>query len=135
VGSLYLDASAVAKVHLDEPGSRELAAVIAATTGSATSIITLIEVPRAVACVRPPLTADESQALFSGMAIIGIDRTIAARAAALAPPLLGTLDAIHLASALELRADLEAFVTYDRRLAEAVTAAGLPVASPGGALA
>jgi predicted nucleic acid-binding protein len=77
------------------------------------------------------MTDGEARALFGGMAIIGIDRTITARAAALAPPALRTLDAIHLASAMELGADLEAFVTYDRRLAEAAAAAGLPVTSPG----
>jgi predicted nucleic acid-binding protein len=130
VGVLYLDASAVAKIRLDEPGSRELVAVVGAATGLATSIITLIEVPRAVARVRSPLTDGEARALFDGMAIIGLDRTITAKAAALAPPALRTLDAIHLASALELGADLEAFVTYDRRLAEAAAAAELPVTSP-----
>lgn len=42
-----------------------------------------------------------------------------------------TLDSIHLASALRVRAVLSAFVSYDRRQLEAAEAVGLPVASPG----
>ena len=60
-----------------------------------------------------------------------VDRTIAALAAALEPPhKLRTLDAIHLATALALRSELDAFVTYDDRLAEAARALGLPVVRP-----
>ncbi len=48
--------------------------------------------------------------------------------------MLRTLDAIHLASALDMGADLEAFVTYDARLAAAARDAGLTVVSPGAQL-
>jgi predicted nucleic acid-binding protein len=43
---------------------------------------------------------------------------------------LRTLDAIHVQSALVLGDELEAFVTYDARQAEAARAAGLPVQMP-----
>ncbi len=46
-------------------------------------------------------------------------------------PMLRTLDALHLASALELGADLDAVVTYDRRLAEAIDLEGVEVVAPG----
>jgi uncharacterized protein len=46
-----------------------------------------------------------------------------------------TLDAIHLAAALEIVLELEAFVTYDQRLADAAAAAGIPTVAPGVALA
>jgi predicted nucleic acid-binding protein len=39
-------------------------------------------------------------------------------------------DAIHLATALHLGPRLTTFVTYDRRLADAVAEAGLPIAVP-----
>lgn len=42
---------------------------------------------------------------------------------------LGTLDAIHLAAAVSVRA--ECLVTYDRRLAQAARSEGLLVAAPG----
>jgi predicted nucleic acid-binding protein len=41
------------------------------------------------------------------------------------------LDAIHLASALSIRADLSAFVAYDHRLCDAASAAGLELLTPG----
>jgi hypothetical protein len=44
---------------------------------------------------------------------------------------LRALDALHLASALELGADLDALVTYDRRLAAGGHAAGLTIVAPG----
>jgi len=46
------------------------------------------------------------------------------------PPLLRTLDAVHLATALSLTARLGTVVTYDRRMTEAAQHLGLPVASP-----
>ncbi|WP_462203481.1 hypothetical protein [Frankia sp. CcWB3] len=56
-------------------------------------------------------------------------------AAAFDDPLLRSLDAIHLATALRLSDEndtrLEAFVTYDKRLLEAARRADLPTASPG----
>ncbi|GAA4940359.1 hypothetical protein GCM10023238_02530 [Streptomyces heliomycini] len=47
-------------------------------------------------------------------------------AAALLVGRLRTLDAIHVASALSLRDDLTALVTYDRRMLETARAEGLP---------
>jgi hypothetical protein len=41
-----------------------------------------------------------------------------------------TLDAIHLATALELGDELTAFVCYDDRLSAAAAALGLPVVTP-----
>jgi predicted nucleic acid-binding protein len=131
VAAVYLDASAIAKLFLDEAGTRELAAVIATATERATSIVSLIEVPRAVARRRPSMTLAEIDAVSSRIVVIGLDDAIATRAAALPPTSLRTLDSIQLASALELVPDLESFVTYDTRLAEAARAAGLRVSSPG----
>jgi len=45
--------------------------------------------------------------------------------------LLRSLDALHLASALSIAADLTAFIAYDRLLATAAEAAGLPTVQPG----
>jgi uncharacterized protein len=46
------------------------------------------------------------------------------------PVTVHSLDAIHLGTALSIRADLTSFVTYDKRLLDAATAAGLPADSP-----
>ncbi|HIE61425.1 MAG TPA: toxin PIN [Microbacterium sp.] len=52
------------------------------------------------------------------------------RAAMLEPLSLRSLDAVHVASALELGDDLAGFVTYDDRQVEALTALGIPVEQP-----
>jgi predicted nucleic acid-binding protein len=64
------------------------------------------------------------------VALVEVDRRILAVAAALEPPGLRTLDAIHLATALAVREDLEAVVTYDRRLAAAAERMHLEVSVP-----
>jgi predicted nucleic acid-binding protein len=46
------------------------------------------------------------------------------------PATVGSLDAIHLATALRIRSQLTSFVTYDKRLADAAQAAGLTVDMP-----
>ncbi|MBQ1100820.1 PIN domain-containing protein [Streptomyces sp. b94] len=51
--------------------------------------------------------------------------------AALLAGRLRTLDAVHVASALSLRDDLTALVTYDRRMLETALAEGLPAHAPG----
>jgi hypothetical protein len=45
-------------------------------------------------------------------------------------PLLRTLDALHLASAVLLRDELTSFVAYDQRLIAAAETIGLPVITP-----
>jgi predicted nucleic acid-binding protein len=52
-------------------------------------------------------------------------------AAANVPSAARSLDAIHVASAELLGAELIALVTYDKRMAEVARASGLPVAMPG----
>jgi predicted nucleic acid-binding protein len=70
--------------------------------------------------------------VFEAVNVLAFDTRIAARAAALRPASLRTLDAIHLATALELAGDLTAFVSYDDRLSAAARDLGLPVvALPG----
>ena len=46
------------------------------------------------------------------------------------PGVLRTLDAIHLAVALDLGDELEGMVTYDDRLAQAASDHGIPVVAP-----
>ena len=62
--------------------------------------------------------------------LVELDETLLDAAAQLEAP-LRTLDAIHLATALTLGAELQTFITYDLALRGAAATAGLPVASPG----
>ena len=68
--------------------------------------------------------------LLDRVEVIGIDDVVVESAGRLADPLLRSLDAIHLATALLIRKDVDALLTYDERLAEAARAHGLAVASP-----
>ena len=128
--TIYLDASAVVKMVVPETGSVELAAFLERATSLATSVVTSVEVPRAVA--RYHAAAGRLAAgVLDAMTVIDLTTRRAARAAMLTPITLRSLDAIHLAAALDIGDDLASFVTYDRRLADAAREAGLPVASPG----
>ena len=128
--AVYLNSSAVVKLVLREPGHDDLRAFLSTVPDFATSVISQVEVPRAVArsTGRAP---EEVSALMQGITVVHLDPTVAARAASLLPLTLRSLDAIHLASALELGEDLDTLVTYDQRLADAARAAGIGVASPG----
>jgi hypothetical protein len=48
----------------------------------------------------------------------------------LEPDLLRSLDALHLAAALEIGDELEAMVTYDHRLAQDAQTLGISVVAP-----
>ena len=52
------------------------------------------------------------------------------KAAEQSPPELRSLDALHLASALELADDVDSMLTYDHRLGDAAEALGLTVIAP-----
>jgi uncharacterized protein len=71
-----------------------------------------------------------ARAVLDSMTLLTIAPAIFERAGLLDPAPLRSLDAIHLACALELGDDLEGMVTYDDRLADAATAHGLTVIAP-----
>lgn len=62
--------------------------------------------------------------------LVRISDRILNAAAALEPPELRTLDAIHLATAQLFGATLSVVVTYDQRLAEAARRLGMRVSAP-----
>jgi predicted nucleic acid-binding protein len=62
--------------------------------------------------------------------LVDVTSTVLARAMAYRTARLGSLDAIHLASAEPFRADLSEFVTYDKELTSAAEELGFPVLAP-----
>ena len=128
--TVYLDASALVKLVVPEEETDALAAFLAQRPSQATSVIALVEVRRAAAR-RPGVAAERVEDVLGRISAIGLDRTTVSAAGAIGPPALRTLDAIHLASAAALGDDLEAFVTYDRRLADAARVLGIPDVAPG----
>ncbi len=64
------------------------------------------------------------------MDLVAVNDGILDAAGILAPRILRTLDAIHLATALAVGDDLASVITYDHRMAEGARLLGLPTASP-----
>jgi uncharacterized protein len=93
------------------------------------SAIVEIEVVRAVRRAAPDLTP-QAQRVVSQISVVEPTEAIRARAALLEPATLRSLDALHLATALELRDDLDVLVTYDGRMSAAAEALGLAVLAP-----
>jgi predicted nucleic acid-binding protein len=124
----YVDASALVKLIVLEAESVTFQRWYLETERIVTSRVGMIEMRRAAG--RYPHDAGELRSLLASVEVIELDRKVADRAAAAVPPLLRTLDAIHIATALELGTSLDAFVTYDDRLAAAARDAGLPVIRP-----
>ncbi|MCY3862625.1 MAG: type II toxin-antitoxin system VapC family toxin [bacterium] len=69
--------------------------------------------------------------VLASVRLVRIGEHIFEQAGHLDPPSLRSLDAIHLASALDLGRDLEGIVTYDNKLAEAARQNHIPIISPG----
>jgi len=133
VTACYLDASALVKLATQEAESDALRRELAGYRDRLTSRLATVEVPRAIARRGPETVAaagdDLAQAL-EAVTLIELDEELASVAAGLEPARLRSLDAVHLASALAIRDELSAFVTYDLRLADAARAAGLRCLPP-----
>lgn len=128
----YLDASALVKLATPEAETGALRAELDNCTARVTNRLATVEVTRAL-LRRGVASAKLLNAVaeaFTGLAIMELDAGTAESAGRIAPSTLRSLDAIHLASALSLEDELEAFVTYDLRLADAARAAGLAVVAP-----
>jgi hypothetical protein len=126
----YLDSSALAKLVIREPESHALRTFLKRAQLMATSAISETELRRAVARVAPG-AHDAAPRVLSVVAQMEVSREVLAAASRVEPAQLRTLDAIHLATALEIASELDTFITYDRKLSDAAVAAGLRVAQPG----
>jgi len=124
----YVDASALTKLILDERESAAMRRWYVEADQVLCSRIGIVETRRAIA--RQAHDPAHLDAILSSIGIIELDAPIARSAATVLPAGLKTLDSIHLASALALSGQIDAFVTYDVRLADAARAAGLPVVMP-----
>lgn len=130
----YLDASAIVKLATAEADTDALREHLATYDSRITSRLATVEVPRALArrgAESVAIGAEPLHVVLASLQLVELDGVVAARAAALEPATLRSLDAIHLASALAIGDELAALITYDARLASAARAAGLTVLAPG----
>ena len=127
----YLDASAAAKLVLSEAGSKALRRWMETTDAIIVSSDLLrTELLRAIRR-HVPEEISQGHAVLDSITLIALSRNVYERAATLGSPHLRSLDAIHLAAAIEFGGDeLEAIITYDLRMIEAAKAMDIAVVSP-----
>jgi predicted nucleic acid-binding protein len=129
---IYLDSSAVVKLAHQEAGSAALREWLdeRAEMGWTGSVLVEIESFRAIAR-HAPRSVSRLHPVLDLIDLIDLEPGVRVLARTVRPATVRSLDAIHLATALHIRSRLTSFVTYDKRLAEAATAAGLTVDVPG----
>jgi predicted nucleic acid-binding protein len=125
-----LDTSALAKLVVVEPESESLERFMQSRPEWISSIVTSIELRRFAGRFSRPESVAIAEQILARIDLRPLDAAIAAKASELPPPSLRSLDAIQLASALDVGDALGPFVTYDRRLGEAASRAGLHVVAP-----
>lgn len=126
---IYVDSSALVKLVVEEPESSALRDLLEHDADQLSSTIVEIEVVRAVRRAVPELVL-QAQRVVAMVTVIEPNEAIRARAALLEPAMLRTLDALHLATALEIVDELDGLVSYDVRLSDAAAATGLRVFAP-----
>ena len=127
--TVYLDASAAAKLLLEEPESPAVLGYLR-TLDADTSVISslLLETELRRIAVRMDLAQADVTRLLARVRLIEMQRAYFYEAGLLPGTNLGSLDALHLATAVQAGATV--MVAYDQRLLEAAERVGIPVLSP-----
>ncbi len=127
-GLIYLDASACVKLVLAESESRAVEAALEGVERLVASEILEVEVVRATQRGGGDVAA--ARDLLGGVRLLPLSDEIRGRASELTPLSIRSLDAIHIATALDLGERLSGLFTYDERMAAAAREAGLEVRAP-----
>ncbi len=129
MAATYVDSSALVKLAVREQESDALQKYLRRRRPLVSSALARAEVLRA-------LLPGGERALASGRRVLGVvdllrvnDRVLDL-AGSMVPDGLRTVDAVHLATASRLGAELREVVTYDERMAGAARALGLGASSP-----
>ncbi len=125
----YLDSSAIVKIVVREEESAALLRHLRRRRPIVSSALSRTEVGRAVLHLGPRV-AERVGDVLGRLDLISVSERVLKAAAALPPPGLRSLDAIHLATASLLGDTLGAVVTYDVRMAAAARGMGWTVVSP-----
>lgn len=126
----YLDSSAFVKLIVADPESQALQRALARWPERASATLLRTETIRALRRSGNERYVARAKRLLRSVHMIGADETLLERAGDLDPADLRSLDAIHLAAALEVGPDLGIVYAYDTRLRRAAGAYGLDVAAP-----
>jgi predicted nucleic acid-binding protein len=130
VSGVYLDTSALGRIVLDEPDSAAIGAALAEYEAVVSSRLLRIELHRVG--LRTGIAREEIETWLAGVSLVPMDDAILSAAEAVSPASVATLDAIHLATALQLAAKghVALIMTFDARLAEGARQHGLAVIAP-----
>jgi predicted nucleic acid-binding protein len=133
--AVYLDTSALAKLVVAEGESQELFHWLGERQGRATGVLVTSDVARTelLRLVRrfAPDRMTRARDVLDTLTITAVTTDLFEAAARIEPVELRSLDALHLASALNLGDDLDVIVCYDQRLSDAASLQGIRVAAPG----
>jgi predicted nucleic acid-binding protein len=129
VKTVYVDTSVLGRVLLDEPDKQTIQRDLAKFGQRVASRLLRVELRR-VGLRRELL--DRANTLLADVSLIPIDEQILTATETLTPPTVGTLDAIHLATAVRLSREgkLDALMTYDKQLADGAREHKIAVLSP-----
>nr|WP_300016509.1 type II toxin-antitoxin system VapC family toxin [Pseudonocardia sp.] len=126
---MHLDTSAFLKLVRDEAESPALRGLIGERGDLVSSALLVVEARRGV-LRRDPRKLPEVDVALDRVDVLEMSGALLESASRLPDPLLRSHDAIHLATALLIRDDVDVLLTYDDRLAEAARTHGVPTASP-----
>lgn len=129
MGAAYIDTSALGRVLLDEPDKRAITDALDSFDQVTASRLLRVELRR-VGLKRGLL--DRAESLLADISLIPLEDQILTATETLKPSSVGTLDAIHLATAVELAkaGKVDALMTYDKQLADGAREHGIAVLSP-----
>jgi predicted nucleic acid-binding protein len=125
----YLDSSAIVKLAVGEPESVALRRYLRRRRPLVTSALARTEVARALLPFGAAAVAHGADVL-DRLDVVRISDRILRAAGSLLPTELRSLDAIHLATAAALGADLARLCTYDERIANAAGVLRMRVIAP-----
>lgn len=117
------------KLAVREPDSATLRRYLRRKRPLITSALSRTEVARALLPFGPDAVARGDDVLRR-LDVIRVNDRVLRAAGALLPLELRSLDAIHLATAIEIGADLSRVCMYDERMAAAAAELGLAVVAP-----
>jgi predicted nucleic acid-binding protein len=125
----YLDSSAIVKLVVREPESAALRRYLRHRRPLISSVLARTEVARALLLLGPDVVA-QGQEVLTRFGLARVNDSVLSAAGSMLPVNIRSLDAIHLATAQRLGADLARIVTYDERMSLAAQTLGLAVAAP-----
>lgn len=124
---VYVDTSALGALLVEQAETQVLVDWLDHTRAKLVSS-DLLETELRRMAVREGREQSKVSAILEGVSLAALDRATYRSAGFLPMSYLRTLDALHLEAAMRL--DVEAILTYDHRLREAATAAGLDSIAP-----